>query len=234
MEKVLIYNIILIINKLAIFYVNNDKIRKRRLRILQNMRRVGKIVSLMMMCLIPLLLSACSQGDFLEEVNAEGKQTTDPRREEPPLLFAYFEKDQEADPKDKSSQQEGAESPDQHREKGKVQQIEVVRGGFCWEYQIDLFNKSTVCTDTAGMPDLLQGVQPTVVDSTGSVILEFEAEPSSIQFFHWTEESLEEIERMDQGYPLGLNVERPGVYLYEVRADWEQGYSYYAFSIEVR
>lgn len=111
------------------------------------------------------------------------------------------------------------------------QQIEVAQGAGCWTVPINLFEKRGMCTDTVGLPELIMDIEPSVLEKGETLILAFEKEPTSYRVANWSRRHSDEVE---------LDIDRfqvpsePGVYIYDVYAQWKEGYSYYAFTIEVR
>lgn len=111
------------------------------------------------------------------------------------------------------------------------QQIEVAQGAGCWAVPINLFEKRGMCTDTVGLPALIQGIEPVVLESGEKLTLVFEKEPTSYRVAEWSEEKSEEVELSLDSFHAPSEA---GGYIYDVYAQWKEGYSYYAFTIEVR
>lgn len=109
-------------------------------------------------------------------------------------------------------------------------EVQVVRASYCWDKG---------CSDTAGPPDILEGVAPTKVSAGEEISIAFKKRPrpSTFSISRINEQGGIKETARDEGLRAP---DIPGVYYYDMFAQWlskdkkySEGDSYYAFVIEV-
>jgi len=104
--------------------------------------------------------------------------------------------------------------------------IEVLQGSYGWE----TFTKS-VQADSPIPPELVENITPTIVAPQGNLKIKFDYKPNNVEVLLWTEAG-----------PLKYNIdhntvimpENEGIYVFEIRGQWDQGDSIYAFKINIK
>jgi len=103
--------------------------------------------------------------------------------------------------------------------------IEVLQGSYSWR---TLF--SGVEADSPIPPELVEKIPPTNVGPQSNIKVTFDYKPNNIDVFLWND-------AVPQKYNIDHNrvimPKNKGIYVFEIRAEWIQGDSIYAFKIEV-
>ena len=105
--------------------------------------------------------------------------------------------------------------------------IAVQRGSYCWRGTF-----SGRCVDTAGPPELVQGMEPVPVEPGAPVEFRFGREPSEVAVHLWPEGEPEEVPLTGaRSFTAPLE---PGTYVYSIFGRWDgRGDVTYAFTIRV-
>ena len=109
-------------------------------------------------------------------------------------------------------------------------QVPVTLGTYCWSSPTH--GGAALCMDSVAPPDLLKNTTPTIVPSGSGLLLNFSDTPIHISIDAWIDGAPV---RQQTAMPHALTIpDKPGIYIYSVSAQWDQGEAYYAFAVEVR
>ncbi|MBM6602254.1 hypothetical protein [Priestia megaterium] len=119
--------------------------------------------------------------------------------------------------------------PPQLTAKVNKEPIKVYQGSYCWNE-----NGRGECADTALPEEMVKGNVPTVVSKASELKVHFDYEPKkgSVGANIWTNG-----EAKDQKIVNSDTIilpRKPGIYVYSVHANWEEGDSSYALQVEVK
>lgn len=110
------------------------------------------------------------------------------------------------------------------------QTIKVTRGTYCWEGRL-----KTTCEDTALPPDIVksQQMQPKRVAPNADIGIKFSRKPNAdtLGVNIWSGEQAENVPLTNNHFRAPR---RPGVYVYNIFARWDEGDASYTFTIEVK
>lgn len=108
--------------------------------------------------------------------------------------------------------------------------IKVTRGTYCWEGRLQ-----TTCEDTISPPDIVksQQIKPKRVAPNADIEIKFQQKPNedTLGVNIWSGERAENVPLTDNHFRAPR---RPGIYVYDVFARWDEGDASYTFTIEVQ
>ncbi len=104
--------------------------------------------------------------------------------------------------------------------------VKVLQGSYGWE----TFTKS-VQADSPVPPELVENTTPTTVAPQSNLKVTFNYKPNNVDVMLWTEAgSL----KYNIDHNTVIMPEEEGIYVFEIRGEWDQGHSIYAFKIRVK
>ncbi|MEK4031396.1 hypothetical protein MKZ02_23325 [Pseudobacillus sp. FSL P4-0506] len=107
--------------------------------------------------------------------------------------------------------------------------VKIYQGSYCWNE-----NNKEVCADTSSPEDMVKGDVPTAVAERSKLKLHFDYQPKkgSLGADIWNNGEARE-QNIVNSDTIILPRE-PGIYIYSVYANWEEGDSSYVLQVEVK